>query len=549
MPDIDPRPDENEDEQFARVLVSRPDIARMAGVKRPAVSNWERRYPDYPAPAAPQTGSDPEQFRADEVLAWLSGRSVPANALRPGEPAGTTYGDRLRAGLTGERAGSLLAAVRRLTGADMERVRGPAPLRLYLEWLLHFVCRAILEGDGWAPGLRHFGESARECEVPEEKYPYRLPTAFVDMVDHSPPRSAEEAREAFDLAFGLLRDAEAREGGDFLTPPSVSRTMAGALAAVQPQASKPHDPYCRAGELLTAYLDAAAAQGADVGGVSGRTPRAHDLRKVGMSLRVHGLEVAGQNLGVGPRTPATGPVDPPGSHDTVITNPPFGVRLPDDVPPPSYWTYGPVRRTEFDWLQYAVSLLAPQGRAAVLMPAGAAFNEGAARTVRRGLVENRAVECVMALPAQLFERTAISTHIWFLRAPDVPGSPEGKVLFVDATGLGHSVTRARQALADEDIARLVQEYALWCEGAANGRGYPGTPGLSRVASQAEITVHDHSLNPVLYTRAAETAPIAAVDPAEARHRLSELAAELDHLHAWARGVQNDVDRRLGRYGL
>lgn len=153
--------------------------------------------------------------------------------------------------------------------------------------------------------------------------------------------------------------------------------------------------------------------------------------------------------------PALDPADPPAAFDLVITNPPFGGRIPDDVPPPPYWTYGPARRTEFDWLQYAVSRLTPGGRAAVLMPAGAAFNGGAARTVRVGLVEAGIVECVMALPAQLFELTAVKTHIWFLRAPGTPRAPERDVLFVAGEGLGHSVTRTRRALSDDDIARLV----------------------------------------------------------------------------------------------
>ncbi|MFC8367506.1 N-6 DNA methylase [Streptomyces sp. NPDC057239] len=520
----------------------------MAGVKRPAVSNWERRYPDYPAPAVPQTGSAPERFRAGEVLAWLSGRTVPVNALRPGEPMGTTYGDRFRAGLTGGRAGGLLAVVRRLTGADMERVRGPVPLRLYLDWLLYFVCCAIVEADGGAAGREGFDRFARECAVPEEKYPRRLPAAFQELVDHSPPGSPEEARQAFDLVLGLLRDAEAREGGDFLTPPSVSRTMAGALAAVQPAESVPHDPYCRAGELLTAYLDAAVAQGSKAGGVSGRTPRVRDLRNVRMNLRVHGVEPDLQDLGEGPLVPASGPVDPPGSFDTVITNPPFGGRLPDDVPPPSYWRYGRARRTEFDWLQYAVSRLTSHGRAAVLMPAGAAFHEGAARTVRTGLVENGVVECVMALPAQLFERTMISTHVWFLRAPRVPGALKGNVLFVAGADLGHSVTRTRRALSDDDVAQLVREYGSWCEAVAGGRDHAGTPGLSRVATPAEIAALDHSLEPVLYVRPTGAAPYAGTDPVEVRHRLGVLAGELDHLHACAERAQTDVNRQLGRYG-
>ncbi len=549
------RADRGQADSLAGVFVSRPEIARLAGVKRPAVSNWERRHADYPRPVGPDAGEEStqapqsERFRADEVLAWLSVRTVPANALRPGEPTGTTYGDRFRAGLAKGGVRGLLAAVRSLTGADMERVRGPVPLHVYLDWLLYFVYCAIFEADGGDAGRRNIDHGAREYPVPEEKYPRPLPGAFQKLVDQSPPESPAEAREAFDLVLGLLRDADAREGGDFLTPPSVSRTMAGALAAVQPAVSVPHDPYCRTGELLAAYLDATAVRSSATRGVSGRAFHERDLRSARMNLRVHGADPQLAELAEGPFTPASGPVDPPGSFDTVITNPPFGGRLFRDVPEPLYWKYGSVRRTEFDWLQYCVSLLTPRGRAAVLMPAGAAFNEGAARTVRARLMEHGAVECVMAMPEQLFEHTAIRTHIWFLRAPGVSGARDGSVLFVAGTGLGHTVTRTRRALADDDIAQLVREYSSWCEATAGGRDFFGTPGLSRAATRAEITAQDNSLEPALYVRPTETAPVAVADPAEVRHRLGELTRELAHLHGRAGSTQSDVDRQLGRYGL
>ncbi|CAL9505872.1 N-6 DNA methylase [Streptomyces sp. enrichment culture] len=549
MPDFDLQPAGSGGEAYADVFVSRPDIARLAGVKRPAVSNWERRYPDYPPPAVPQTSADPEQFRADEVLAWLSGRTVPVNALRPGEPTGTTYGDRFRAGLAGGNAGGMLAVVRELVGPGAERMRGPVPLPLYFEWLLHHVVLAILTHDEGASTREALALIEREPSMPEGYVVRGLANAVQERLDRNPPGSPEEARQAFDLLLGLLRDADAGDGGDFLTPPSVSRTMAGALAAVQPAASVPHDPYCRVGELLAAYLDAAAVHGSQARGASGRVLGERDLGHARANLVVHGAERDLVELDMGPFAPAMGSANSPGAFDTVLTNPPFGRRLPEDVSPPSYWRYGPARRTEFDWLQYVVSLLTPRGRAAVLMPAGAAFNEGAARTVRTGLVEEGVVECVMALPAQLFERTAIRTHIWFLRAPGVPGASEGNVLFVAGEHLGHGVTRTRRALADDDITRLIREYGSWCEGAADGRDHPGTPGLSTVATPAEIAAHDNSLEPALYVRPTETGLSAVTDPAAVRHRLGELAGELDRLHAWAGRVQADVDQQLGRYGL
>lgn len=549
MTDFDTRPGEGSGgEQLAGVLVSRSDIARLAGVKRPAVTNWERRYADYPAPVPRGEHDDdawsaePEKFRADHVLAWLSTRTIPANALRPGEPSGTTYGDRFRAGLTGGRAGGLLAAARELAGPGAERIRGQVPLPDYLYWLLHHVFWAIVEADGGAAGRRGWIEVEQEVAVPEEKYPRGLAAALQDLLDRNPPSSPEEGRQAFDWVLMRLRDADAREGGEYYTPPSVSRVMAGALAAVQPAA--PHDPYCRTGELLAAYLDAVAAGGGRAPlRVSGRVPQERTLGLARMNVRVHGAQDA--RLDTGPVMPALDPADPPGAFDVLITNPPFGGWVPGDVPPPAHWTYGPARRTEFDWLQYVVSRLAPGGRAAVLMPGSAAFSGGAARTIRTGLVEDGVVDCVMALPGQLFGLTAIKTHIWFLSAPRTSARD---VLFVDGEDLGYGVTRTRQALSGDDVARLVEEYTSWCRAAGSGREYAGTPGLSRAVTPVQIAAHDHRFDPALYVRA-DGSESAAADPAEVRDRLSRLAQEIEALHVRARAADADAAEHLRRYGL
>ncbi|MEV5428303.1 N-6 DNA methylase [Streptomyces sp. NPDC052701] len=540
-------------EDFADVLVSRPDIARLAGVKRPAVTNWERRHADFPSPAARDgepgdaPGAGLEKFRAGEVLAWLSGRAVPANALHPGEPAGTTYGDRFRAGLTGGAAGGLLRTVKRLAGPEADRLRGPMPLDRYLEWLLFFVVIRILE-PGDLPGtVDSLTRMVRDYDPPEKAFPRGLLGELPRMLDRVPPGSPEEAREAFDHVLVLWRAAYAREGGQFLTPPSVTRVMAGALAAVRPGAVNVHDPYGRTGELLVAYLDAVAERGGTPPPrLSGRAPAARERQVAGMSLRVHhGCEV---RLGEGPVTPALGPADPPAAFDLVLTNPPFG-RLPDDVAPPAHWTYGPVRRTEFDWLQYVVSRLAPGGRAAVLMPAGAAFNEGAAGVVRAGLVDAGAVECVVALPAGLFTLTAVKTHIWFLRAPGAPAPPDDEVLFVDGEGLGHRVSRTRSVLADDDIARLVGEYVSWRAARTDGRAFAGTPGLGRSVPLGDIAAQGHRLDPALHVRAPARTSASAGDRDEVRNRLAGLAGEIEALHLRAEAVDAEAARLLRRYGL
>ncbi|WP_030673481.1 N-6 DNA methylase [Streptomyces cellulosae] len=536
------------DVEFDGVLVSRPDIARLAGVKRPAVTNWERRHADFPAPVAPGAGI--ERFRADEVLAWLSGRAVPANARRPGEPVGTTYGDRFRAGLPGGTAGGLLRAVERLAGPDADRLRGPMPLDRYLLWLLYLVLDQIVEPDGGlAKAVDDYREWARDADPPQTALPRRLLAELADTLAGTSAGSPQESRAAFDHVLVLWRAAHAREGGAFLTPPSVSRVMAGALAAVRTAAVSVHDPFARTGELLVAYLDAVAAHGGSAPPrVVGRVPGTEERRVAQMNLRVHHGRAV--RLGEGAVTPALDPfADPPGSFDVLLTNPPFG-RFQEDVAPPPYWKFGTARRTEFDWLQYSVSRLAPQGRAAVLMPAGAAFNAGAAETVRAGLVEAGALECVIALPAGLFTLTAVKTQIWFLRAPGSDGGTAPEVLFVDGEHLGHQVTRTQRVLSDDEITLLVGEYVSWHAAQTAGRSFTGTPGVSRSVPVPDIAAHGHGLDPARYVRLPGPATdVGAAAPAEIRDRLGRLSGEIETLHARAEAADAEAARWLRRYGL
>jgi type I restriction enzyme M protein len=518
-------------------LVSRPDIARLARVKRPAVTNWERRHPEYPAPV----GGDPELFRAEEVLAWLSTRTVPANALLPDEPVGTTYGDRFRAGMPGGTAGGLLRLVERLAGPEADRLRGPLPLDVYLRGLLSLVRARIKEPDHAMPD--------HADDFPAKVFPRPLLTELFSTLDRTPVGSEQEARTAFDHVLELWRAAHAREGGAFLTPPSVSRVMARALVAVHPGAVRVHDPYARTGELLVAYLDAVAGRGGTAPTrITGRVPGTAERQAAEWNLEVHhGREVQFEK---GHVTPA---LDPAGNFghvsDALLTNPPFGPLPPDSSPPP-YWTYGTARRTEFDWLQYAVSRLAPDGRAALLMPAGAAFNTGAAETVRGGLVEAGAVECVMALPAGLFTLTAVKTHVWFLRAPGTGGTSAADVLFVDGGPLGHPVTRTQRALADDDIERLVGEYVSWRESLTGGPPFTGTPGLSRAVPVPDIVAHGHNLDPVPHVRSGGPVPGSRdAGAAGVRDRLTRLSEDIRTLHARADAADAEVLRWVRRYGL
>jgi type I restriction enzyme M protein len=553
---------------FDDVLVSRADIARLAGVQRPAVTNWERRHQDFPDPAADH--DQVELFRAADVLRWLERRTVPANARRPEEPAGTTYGDRFRSALGGARTGALLQVVRHLGGPEAERFRGELSTADYITVLLALVYVRGCRPDGWRevtaeanrPRFPHSSElllRVLATAVEEGLGPGydRLLVALsrklgdsrvaeaVRLLDETGPAEQAEYAPAFEWLLGRYGELAGRTAGDFFTPRAAVDLVSKFVTTEALDVRSVHDPFVRAGEMLSAALDAVAEarKGALPPEASGAGVGEHPLALAGMNLALHGLPHA--DLRPGHTAPSAGLGPGRREFDRIIANPPFNVRLPEEPVDHRHWLYGqpPRHNANFDWLQYVVASLAPGGRAAVLMPDIAAFSSNPSeRVIRSAMVKDGAVEALIALPPQLFTTTSISVTIWLL------GHPRGncdEVLFVDARRFGSMVSGVQRALAPDETESIFREYESWKAARAAGRPFPGTPGVSRAVPLAEIRERDYTLSPSVHLSSTIPSDAPSADPRE----LNALAGRLAELHNRARDVDAAVDELLRRYGL
>ncbi|MET9255845.1 N-6 DNA methylase [Streptomyces sp. NPDC003717] len=558
---------------FEGVFVTRADIARFAGVKRPAVTNWERRHGDFPTPverpaAAPD---DVEVFAAADVLAWLDRRTVPANARRPDEAEETSYGDRFRAALGGTRSGVLLPTVDRLLEIEAERFRGKLSTPDYLTLLLSLLyVRACLPHvwptivtEAVGAGSQQTGElpvrlladavgdalgSAHQhvLDALSRDLGEAPLSGIVRQLDDSGPVDRAEHARAFGRVLARWSDFAEQATGDFLTPRSAVDVIAGLVADDGHGIRHVHDPFVRAGELLTASWNAVvAAQGQTRVVASGEGVGEPPLALAGMNLALHGVPRA--DLRTGGTVPAEAP-EPPhglgGGWDRVVTNPPFNAKFTGSVDDPR-WRYGPPPRhnANFAWLQYAVTGLNPGGRATVVMPDIAAFSaHPKEQRIRAAMVEDGAVEALIALPPRLFHSTGISVTVWLLRYPT--GSCD-EMLFIDARRLGTPVSRVRQELTRPDTQRIFAEYRRWQEARAGGRSFSGTPGLSEAASLDRVREQGHRLSPALYVPGA---PSDGPAPGDAEV-LAAQAQRLAQAQERARYADTAVERVLRRYGL
>ncbi len=548
-------------------LVSRAEIARLAGVRRPAVSNWERRHPEtFPRPAS--IGDDgTELFRAAEVVNWLDHRTIPANARESGEPTGATYGDRFRARLEGGTTAVPQAPV----SAPDTLVRGMAEMLArhggtaspeYVEMPLALLCLRGSRPDVWE-SLKSVATETR-YPSPAELYrritsglPVRLsPTAaqvwrengqtlveVIRLIDTHGTGERDECVTAFDhLVARFVGAGPARAAGEFLTPPSVTRTAAKLLAS-SVDAAEVHDPFCRTGEMLAAVDDAQAASGRKrPPKVSGAGTPDFPLRLARLNLSLRGHDPA--ELAQGATAPSELPTLPRRKVDLLVTNPPFNVRLLDTARHTAHWRYGPPpsHSANFDWLQYAVNSLSPEGRACVVMAPNASFsNNSREKAIRAAMVEDGAVECMVELPPGLFSSTGIAVTLWLLRAPT--GKCE-EVLFITARAMGAMVTRSVRALSDHETDSIAHEYHAWRNHGGTVDSYRGDLDISRAVSLDELRANDHDLTPSRYV---SPGPGAGGPPARGAH-LDDLLGRLVRLHEKAARIDASVESMLRRHG-
>jgi type I restriction enzyme M protein len=246
--------------------------------------------------------------------------------------------------------------------------------------------------------------------------------------------------------------------------------------------------------------------------------------------------------------------------DFILANPPFnisdwgGERLRDD----KRWQYGapPAGNANFAWVQHIVHHLAPAGVAGFVLANGSmSSNQSGEGEIRKSLIESDLVDCMVALPGQLFYSTQIPACMWFLardksaRRPGAGRDPislrdrRGHVLFIDARKLGRMVDRTHRELKDEDIARIADTYHAW-RGEKEAGEYTDVPGYCKSAKLSEVRKHGHVLTPGRYVGAE-----AQEDDGEPfEEKMQRLAAQLREQQAEAAKLDAAIAANLRELG-
>lgn len=321
-------------------------------------------------------------------------------------------------------------------------------------------------------------------------------------------RSKDILGRVYEYFLLQFASAEGMKGGQFYTPRCVVKLL---VEMLQPYNGRVYDPCCGSAGMFIQSVEFMRAH------ANGNVSEKKLPRGTKVDISIYGQESNYTTWRLAKMNLAIRGIDGQITHgdsfhndrhpdlkaDFILANPPFNVsnwggeRLRED----KRWQYGvpPEGNANFAWLQHMVHHLAPNGIAGIVLANGSMSadqsNEG---EIRKNLIESGLVNCMVALPKQLFYSTQIPACLWFLdRKRTIWESGRRKILFINALKLGHMVDRTHRDLTDEDIALISETYHEWRKG-KESKEYKNVPGFCKSIDIEEVKKHSYVLTPGRY---------------------------------------------------
>jgi type I restriction enzyme M protein len=351
----------------------------------------------------------------------------------------------------------------------------------------------------------------------------------------------------YEYFLGRFASQEGKGGGEFYTPRSVVKLL---VEMIEPFKGRVYDPCFGSGGMFVQsenFVEAHGGQRNDIA-VYGEELNDTTWRLGKMNLAIRGIEAD-----LGPRWGDTFHDD---LHtdlkaDFILANPPFNIsdwggdQLRDDP----RWKYGnpPAANANFAWLQHMASKLSPQGVAGVVLSNGSLSSQQSGEgEIRQRMVEADLVECIVALPGQLFYTTPIPVSLWFLNRDKTSRGARGlrnranEVLFIDARKMGTMVDRTHREFSNGDMNKIAMTFHSW-RGEPDASAYENAAGFCASVSNSEIAKHHYALTPGRYVGSEE----AEDDGEPVKDKLQRLTIELKASLAESDQLQAKVISALG----
>jgi type I restriction enzyme M protein len=327
--------------------------------------------------------------------------------------------------------------------------------------------------------------------------------------EHESLNAKDILGHVYEYFLGQFAMAEGKKGGQYYTPKSIVTLI---VEMLEPYKGRVYDPCCGSGGFFVQSERFIKEHGGKIGQISiyGQESNPTTWRLASMNMAIRGMDF---DFGNEPANTYARDLHPDMRADFIMANPPFNMKewkdgVKDDD---ARWKYGvpPAGNANFAWLQHMIYLLAPNGSLGLLLANGSmSSNTNTEGDIRKAIIKADLVECMLALPGQLFTNTQIPACVWFLTRNKGPSSGakkggkrdrRGQTLFIDARKLGYMKDRVLRDFSDEDIAKIAGTFHDW----QRGEGYADEAGFCKSSTIEDIAKNDYVLTPGRYVGAAE----------------------------------------------
>lgn len=357
----------------------------------------------------------------------------------------------------------------------------------------------------------------------------------IQMIEHGSEKDI--LGRTYEYCLSMFAEQEGKRGGEFFTPSCVVRTL---VEVLQPYQGRVYDPACGSGGMFVQSAKFVENHSGNIGNISiyGQDSNPTTWKMAQMNLAIRGIE---PDLGTYAADTFLDDRHPTLRADYIMANPPFnlsnwgGDKLQDDV----RWQFGvpPEGNANFAWLQHMIYHLAPNGKIGMVLANGSLSSQsGGEGKIRENIINADLVECIVAMPAQLFYTTQIPVSLWFLAKNK---KQPKKTLFIDARDMGTMISRKLRELTTKDIERIADTYKSYVNGTLEDE-----KGFCAVVSTEEIAKQDYILTPGRYVGIKEQED----DGEPFEDKMKRLTSELSDLFEQSHKLENEIRKRLGEIG-
>ncbi|UMB59896.1 type I restriction-modification system subunit M [Lutibacter sp. A80] len=345
----------------------------------------------------------------------------------------------------------------------------------------------------------------------------------------------------YEYFLGEFANAEGKKGGQFYTPKAIVKLM---VEMIEPYKGRVYDPACGSGGMFVMSEKFVTEHQGNINDITIYGQESNQttwkLSKMNLAIR----NVNSQFVSWNTEGSFLKDAHPDLKADFILANPPFnqkdwGVdRLQDDA----RWKYGtpPSGNANYGWMMHMLYHLAPKGVMATVLANGSlSSNTSGEGVIRKNLVEQDLVECIVALPKQLFYNTGIPACIWFLRREKSNHSKE--ILFIDASEMGYMKDRTHRDLAEEDVNLITETYHNW----RKSENYEDVKGFCKAATLEEVQKHNHVLTPGRYVGI----PDEEDDGIPFETKMADLTTTLKEQMEKEEALNEEIKQQLANIGL